>query len=103
VFNADVAKVDRNVAHVAIMVVHICCKLLLPMFYLFFPDICCKYVYLDVSYVSHICCKCFSWMLRMFYNGSQVFFMCFCKCFRCIFQMFDLPSNVCCKCCIWMF
>jgi len=24
-----------------------------------FSDICCKCVYLDVAYVSHICCKCF--------------------------------------------
>jgi hypothetical protein len=32
VFNMDVAKVDQNVA----MVVYVCCKLLFPMFYLFF-------------------------------------------------------------------
>ena len=30
----------------------------------------------------------------------QVFFWCFCKCFRRIFQMFHLFSDVC---CIWMF
>jgi hypothetical protein len=35
VFHTDVTKIDRNVAYVAI-VVHICCKLLFPMFYLFF-------------------------------------------------------------------
>jgi hypothetical protein len=35
VFNVDVAKVDRDVAYVA-MVVYICCKLLLLMFQLFF-------------------------------------------------------------------
>ena len=34
VFYIDVAKVDRNVAYVA-MVVHVCCKLLFSMFYLF--------------------------------------------------------------------
>jgi hypothetical protein len=27
----------------------------LPMFYLFFSDVCCKCVYLDVAYVLHIC------------------------------------------------
>ena len=55
---ADVVKVDRDVAYV-IMVIHVCCKLLFPIFQLFFPDVCCKCVYLDVAYVSHICCKVF--------------------------------------------
>jgi hypothetical protein len=44
VFCMDVAKVDRDVAYVA-MVVHVCCKRLFPMFYLFI-DVCCKCVYL---------------------------------------------------------
>jgi hypothetical protein len=35
VFHVDVAKVDQNVSYVA-MVVHVCCKLLFPMFELFF-------------------------------------------------------------------
>jgi len=56
-----------------------------------FLDVCCKCVYLDVAYVSYICCKCFIWMLRMFYNGFQVFLgvftsvsdSCF-KCFICL-------------------
>jgi hypothetical protein len=34
-FRMDVAKVDRNVTYVA-MVVHVCCKRLLPMLHLFF-------------------------------------------------------------------
>jgi hypothetical protein len=34
-FHADVAKVDRDVAYVA-MVVHVCCNYLSPMFHLFF-------------------------------------------------------------------
>jgi hypothetical protein len=58
VFHADIVKVDRDVAYVA-MVVHVCCKLLFSVFHLFFQDICCKCVYLDIAYVSHICCKCF--------------------------------------------
>jgi hypothetical protein len=57
VFYTDVAKVDRDIAYVAI-VVHVCCKLLFPMFHLFFLDVCCKCFYLDVPYVSHICYKC---------------------------------------------
>jgi hypothetical protein len=46
-----------------------------------FSDVCCKCVYLDVAYVSHICCKCFTHMLQVFYlhvayvnNDFQVFF-----------------------------
>ena len=58
VFHMDVAKIDREVAHVA-MVVHVCYKGLLPMFHLCFPDVCFKCVYLDVIYVSHICGMCF--------------------------------------------
>ena len=38
-----------------------------------FSNICCKSVYLDVAYVSHICCKCFIWILHMFYNGFKCF------------------------------
>jgi hypothetical protein len=29
----------------------------------------------------------------MFYNGFQVFFRCFCKCFGCMFQVFHLPRT----------
>ena len=35
VFQMDVAKLDRDVAYIA-MVVHVCCKDLFPMFHLFF-------------------------------------------------------------------
>jgi hypothetical protein len=35
VFHADIVKVDRDIAYVA-MVVYVCCKLLFLMFYLFF-------------------------------------------------------------------
>ena len=57
VFHTDVAKVDRDVTYVA-MVVHVCCKCIFQMFYLF-SNVCYKCVYLDVAYVSHIRCKCF--------------------------------------------
>ena len=49
VFHADVAKVDRDVTYVAI-VVHLCCKRIFSIFYLFL-DICCKCAYLDIEYV----------------------------------------------------
>jgi hypothetical protein len=62
VFHMVVAKLDRDVAD-ATMLVLVCCKLLFPMFHLFFSNVRCKCVYLDVAYVSHICCKCFIWML----------------------------------------
>ena len=75
-FQMDVANVDRDVAYVA-TVVDVCCKGLLPLFHLCFPAACCKFIYLDVAYVSHICCECFIWMLRMFYNSFQVFFYVF--------------------------
>ena len=57
-FQMNVAKVDHDVAYVA-MIVHVCCKCLFPMFHLFFLDACCKCVYLDVACVTHICCMCF--------------------------------------------
>jgi hypothetical protein len=57
-FQMDVVKVDLDVAYVG-MVVHVCCKGLLPMFHLCFLDACCKCVYLNVTYVSHKCCTCF--------------------------------------------
>jgi hypothetical protein len=68
----NVAKVDRDVAYVA-MVVHVCLKVSVSNISFVFLNVCCKCVYLDVACVSHICCKSFIWMLRMFYNGFQVF------------------------------
>jgi hypothetical protein len=97
VFYVDIVKVDRDIAYVA-MVVHVCCKLLFPMFHLF-SNVCCKCVYLDVVYVSHTCCKCFICILRVFSMVSSVFQM-FLKCFIRMFQVFNLSSDVCCKCCI---
>ena len=58
VFHTDVAKVDRDVPYVA-MVVHVCCNRLSSMFHLFFQTYVANVLYLDVAYVSHICCKCF--------------------------------------------
>jgi hypothetical protein len=80
VFQTDIAKADRDVAYVA-MVVYLCYKGLLPMFYLCFGDICCKCVYLDVAFVSHICCRHFICMLRIF---AMIF-----KCFQKLFLVFQ--------------
>jgi hypothetical protein len=76
VFHADIAKVDRDVVYVA-MIVHVCCKLLFPMFHLFFPHVCCKCVYLDVTYVSYI--------LQVFLSRCYICFTIVFKCFSCIF------------------
>jgi hypothetical protein len=42
-----------------------------------FPDIRCKCVYLDVTYVSHKYCRCFIWLLYMFVIVFQVFLLVF--------------------------
>jgi hypothetical protein len=70
----DVAKVDRDVAYIA-MVVHICCNGLLLMFHLCVLDVCGKCVYLDVAYILH--------MLHVFYVDVTYV----CKDFHC-FQVF---------------
>ena len=50
-FHADVVKVDRDIAYVA-MVVHIRCKCLSPMFHIYF-------LYTYVASVLDACLKCF--------------------------------------------
>jgi hypothetical protein len=57
-FHVDVAKVDQNIAYVAI-VVHVCYKRLFPMFHLFFRCM------LQVRLSG--CCICFTHMLQVFY------------------------------------
>jgi hypothetical protein len=59
-FHIDVAKVDRDVAYVA-MVVYVCCKRLSPMFH---------------PFSVHLCSKCFRRMSQVFHLSS---FVC-CKC-----------------------
>jgi hypothetical protein len=55
VFHMDVAKIDRDVTHVA-MVVHSTRMLQasVPNVSSAFLDICCKCTYLDVAYISHM-------------------------------------------------
>jgi hypothetical protein len=73
VIHMDVVKVDRDVAYVAI-VVHVCCKLMFPMFHLSFLDVCSSVFYPDVAYASHICCKCFiAYGLQWFSSVFHVF------------------------------
>jgi hypothetical protein len=66
VFHTDIAKVDQDGAHVA-MVVHVRCKLVFSMFYLFFFDVYYKCIYRDVAYV-------FTHMMQVFYLDIAHFF-----------------------------
>jgi hypothetical protein len=75
VFHVDVAKVDRDVAYVA-MAIHVYCERLFQMFHLFFQ-----------MYVANM----FIWMLHMFHiyvtsvlSGCRI---CFAMAFR-VFQVF---------------
>ena len=72
-FHTDVAKVDRDVAYVA-MVVHVCFASICSQCFICFSDVCSKCVYLTVAYVLQI------YMLQVFYldvayvcKGFQVF------------------------------
>ena len=67
-----------------------------------FLDLCCKCVYLDVAYVSHICCNCFIWMLYMFAIVFQVFSRVFAYVQAHVSNVSSI-SYVCCNCFIWMF
>jgi hypothetical protein len=58
VFYADVAKIERNVLHI-LQWLYMYIASLCPSVSSIFLDICCKCVYLDIVYVSHICCKVF--------------------------------------------
>jgi len=96
----DVAKVDWDVSNVA-LVVHVCCKRLFQMFYLFFKrmlQVCLS----GCCIVSHKHRKCFIWMLHIFFNGFSSVFRCSAsvldacfKCFKRMFQVLHLSSHVC--------
>jgi hypothetical protein len=96
VFCIDVAKVNQDVA----MVVYVCCKLLFPMFYLFFPYVCCKCVYLDVAYVTHMLQVFYldvvyvlQWFSCVFANVSDACFKCFVYLQTCV-GCFKIRSGV---------
>jgi hypothetical protein len=75
----DVANIDRDVAYVT-MVVHVCCK---PQCSIFFSNVCCKCVYLDVAYV-------FTHMLQVFYLNVVYVALAIHVCSKCMFQIFQL-------------
>ena len=86
----DVAKVDRDVAHVAIDI-HVCCKCLFEMFHLFF--ICMLQVFdLDVASV-------FTHMLQAFIRNISSISDAFCKCFIGMLHLFHTDvARACSKC-----
>ena len=59
-----------------------------------FSNVCCKCIYLDVVYVSHICYKCFIWMLRMFAIVSRVFASVLDAYFKCFIDFHSYVANV---------
>ena len=87
-FHLDVAKVDRDVAHVAV-VVHVCCKYLFQMFQLFSPGcvlfggyICCidykrmlQVRVSNISHVLHVCCSSYSHMLQPYVCQCSPYFI----------------------------
>jgi hypothetical protein len=118
----DVAKVDRDVAHV-VMAIHVCFKCISKMFHLFHMNVaiglfgCCKngsryYIYMHVAsicfkyfqvFYAYIC-KCFIWMLHILQWFSNVF--------QALSQVFHVPffmlqllhldvSKVHFGCCTW--
>jgi hypothetical protein len=73
-FHVDVAEVDRDVAYIE-MVVHVCCKLLSPMFHL------CFRMHFAIVFI---------WMLRMFHTYiACILFRCcvWLQWFSCVFQV----------------
>jgi hypothetical protein len=105
VFYIDVAKVDRDVTHIA-MVVHICFNYIFQMFYLFQTSVatgCCIYIVFQLF--SYICCKCFHLDFVMFAMATHMFssFLVFCNCFRHMLQLFQLfwtyVASVLSECC----
>jgi hypothetical protein len=113
VFYIDVAKVDWDVVHVAMVfssvcpTCFVCFRHLLQVLHLGVAkvDLDVAYTYMLQAYVSgvsYVCCKCFIWTLHMFRNGtcfSCVSYIC-CKCFNCfehmlqVFQLFQTYGPV---------
>jgi hypothetical protein len=108
----DVAKVDRDVAHV-VMAIHVCFKCISKMFHLFQMNVaiglfgCCKsgsrcYIYMHVASICFkyfqvfhtYICKCFIWMLHMF----AMVFKCFSGAFASVSCAFFYVATVASRC-----
>jgi hypothetical protein len=83
-FHVDVAKVDQDVAYIAIHMLQV----FVPNVSTIFFQIICKCVYLDA-------CICFTHMLQVFYIDVAYV----CNCFSSVFHVFQTHvSYVCCNC-----
>jgi hypothetical protein len=117
VFHLDVAKVDRDIAHVAIAI-HICCKRMFQVFQMFHLDVACVssgcyksrsgcctccdiYTHMLQVYVPNVSTvfesmlqvysKCFSyliWMLHVFHLDVAYVIVTIHVCCNCVFQIF---------------
>jgi len=86
VFHMDVAKVDRDVAYVAIAI-HKCCKRLFQIFHLFFRRM--------LQVFLFWCCICFTDMLQVFLS---VYFICFAMASQVCSGAFAIVSDTRFKC-----
>jgi hypothetical protein len=109
VFHADVAKVDRDVAYIA-MIIHVCCKCLFLMFHLFFRRMLqvylsgyciCLQLFFKCFYVCFACAlgacfECFSSFVHML----QLFYFDVSKLVEvvCMLQFEPLATAACCSC-----
>jgi hypothetical protein len=100
----DVAKVDRDVAHV-VMPIYVCFKCMFQMFHLLLMNVAsvfvsmlhihayCNHMFQALSDVSYVCFQMFHLDVVYICNGFQMFFSCFRKCFICLFQVFHMSSS----------
>jgi len=95
IISCGIAKVDQDVAYVA-MVVHVCCKRLFLIFHLFFVRVCCKWlrrmsqVFMCILlYVTSVASGCFKSGLGCCTCCNDVSTVCF-ICFRRMLQIFYL-------------
>jgi hypothetical protein len=118
VFRTDVSKVDQDVAYVAIVCTRMLQASILNVSSVFQMHVASVFIWMlhmfHTYVVSVLSENVFIWMLRMFHTYvasvlsgyclclqwfSSVLGVFFCKCFRCMFQVFHLSSFLCCKCC----
>jgi hypothetical protein len=97
-FYIDVAKVDRDVAHLQWLYTDV--SSVESKCFICFRRILCVYIYSILQLVLSGCLQCLQWLYMWF----QVFFVVFRKCFRRMLQVFQLfrtyitnVSSTCCK------
>jgi hypothetical protein len=96
----NVAKVDRDVAHI-VMAIHVCCKTFIRNVSSIFQIYVAIAFYLDVAYVSQRCCKSLFKMFHPFQTHvSSVLsgcFICFTHMLHAFVPNISSVSHVCCS------